>query len=40
VYALKTKLDLTENTGPALVGFYLNAQALAKASIVVYAQHP
>ena len=40
VYALKSSLELTETTGPALVGFYLNAQALAKASIVVYAQHP
>jgi Raf kinase inhibitor-like YbhB/YbcL family protein len=38
VYALKTKLPLDKNTGPALVGFNLNANALAKASIVFYAQ--
>jgi len=40
VYALKTKLDLKENATAALVGFYLNASALGKASIVAYAQHP
>jgi Raf kinase inhibitor-like YbhB/YbcL family protein len=38
VYALKTKLTLDKNTGPALVGFYLNANTIAKASIVMYAQ--
>jgi len=40
VFALKSKLDLKENAPAALVGFYLNAQALSKASIVAYAQHP
>ena len=38
VYALKTKLDLGKTTGPALVGFYINNNTLAKASIVMYAQ--
>jgi Raf kinase inhibitor-like YbhB/YbcL family protein len=38
VYALKTKLSQDKTTGPALVGFYANANALAKASIVFYAQ--
>ena len=37
VYALDVaKLDLTETTPPAMVGFFLNQQALAKASIVSY----
>ena len=37
VYALKTdKLGLTETTNPAVVGFYLWNQTLAKASIVAY----
>lgn len=37
VYALKTdKLELTENTGPAIVGFNLWNNTLAKASIVAY----
>jgi Raf kinase inhibitor-like YbhB/YbcL family protein len=40
VYALKTKIDLKESATAALVGFYLNSAALAKASIVAYAQHP
>lgn len=39
VYALKSKISLDKNTGPALVGFYLNANALEKASIVMYAQN-
>ena len=38
VYALKTKLTLDKTTGPALVGFYLGANTIAKASIVMYAQ--
>lgn len=38
VYALKTKLDLDKNASPAMVGFNLNANALAKASIVMYGQ--
>ncbi|HVW62463.1 MAG TPA: YbhB/YbcL family Raf kinase inhibitor-like protein [Puia sp.] len=38
VYALKTKLNLGENTTPPLVGFNINANTLAKASIVMYAQ--
>lgn len=37
VYALKTdKLGVTENTNPAIVGFNLWNQTLAKASIVAY----
>jgi len=37
VYALNVaKLDLTETTPPAMVGFFLNQHALAKASIVSY----
>lgn len=37
VYALKTdKLSLDENTNPAVVGFNLWNQTLAKASIVAY----
>jgi Raf kinase inhibitor-like YbhB/YbcL family protein len=37
VYALKTdKLGLDENINPAVVGFYLWNQTLAKASIVAY----
>jgi Raf kinase inhibitor-like YbhB/YbcL family protein len=38
VYALKSTLSLDRNTGPALVGFNLNANTIAKASIVMYAQ--
>ena len=39
VYALKTdKLGLDANASPALVGFYLNGQMLAKASVVAYYQ--
>jgi Raf kinase inhibitor-like YbhB/YbcL family protein len=38
VFALKGKLDLDKNTTPAVVGFYLNQQAIAKASLVIYAQ--
>lgn len=37
VYALKTeKLGLTDTTNPAVVGFYLWNQTLAKSSIVAY----
>ena len=37
VYALKTdKLGLDANASPAVVGYTLNSQALAKASIVFY----
>jgi Raf kinase inhibitor-like YbhB/YbcL family protein len=37
VHALDTeKLDLDENTSPALVGFMLNQHVLAKASLVAY----
>lgn len=37
VYALKTdKLGLNENTNPAVVGYYLWNNTLAKASIVTY----
>ncbi|PLK43613.1 YbhB/YbcL family Raf kinase inhibitor-like protein [Emticicia sp. TH156] len=38
VYALKTKLDLGKDARPPLVGFNLNANALAIASIVMYGQ--
>lgn len=38
VFALKTKLNLDKNTGAALVGFNINANTIAKASIVMYAQ--
>ncbi|HEY9045852.1 MAG TPA: YbhB/YbcL family Raf kinase inhibitor-like protein [Ohtaekwangia sp.] len=38
VYALKNKIDLDKNTGPALVGFYINQAVIAKASIVMYAK--
>jgi Raf kinase inhibitor-like YbhB/YbcL family protein len=38
VYALKNKLDLSKNASPALVGFYLSSNMLAKASIVFYGQ--
>jgi Raf kinase inhibitor-like YbhB/YbcL family protein len=38
VYALKTKLDLGKNASPAIVGFYLSNNMLAKASIVFYGQ--
>lgn len=40
VYALKSKIDLKETATAALVGFYLNSAALARASIIAYAQHP
>ena len=37
VYALKTdKLDLDDGAMPALVGFMLNRNALAKASLIAY----
>lgn len=37
VYALKTtKLGLDKNANPALVGYYLNSNALQKASVVMY----
>jgi Raf kinase inhibitor-like YbhB/YbcL family protein len=38
VYALKTKLPLDQHATAALVGFYLNGNAIQKASIVMYAQ--
>lgn len=40
VYALKTdKLGLDAKASPALVGYYLYGNTLAKASIVAYYQH-
>lgn len=37
VYALDVeKLDLGENTPPAMVGFFLNQHATAKASLIAY----
>ena len=38
VYAVKTKLDLNKTTTPAIVGFMLNSNLLAKASIVMYGK--
>lgn len=38
VYALKNKIDLDKNAMPAIVGFYLNQNMLAKASIVMYGK--
>ncbi len=38
VYALKAKIDLDKNASPAMVGFYLNSNLLAKASIVMYGK--
>jgi Raf kinase inhibitor-like YbhB/YbcL family protein len=38
VYALKNKLTLDKSATPPYVGFMLNAGALAKASLVFYAQ--
>lgn len=41
VYALKTdKLGLDANTNPAVVGYYLWNNTLAKSSIVAYYQRP
>ncbi len=37
VHALKTdKLGLDENTNPAIVGYYLSSNVIAKASIIAY----
>lgn len=38
VYALKSKIDLDKNASAAMVGFYLNSNMLAKASIVMYGK--
>ncbi len=39
VYALKTaKLDVNEKSSPAMVGFYLNNNTIAKASIIAFYQ--
>jgi Raf kinase inhibitor-like YbhB/YbcL family protein len=39
VYALKiAKLDLDEKASPAMVGFYLNNNTIAKASLMAYYQ--
>lgn len=40
VYALKTKLTLDKNANAALVGFNLNANTIAKASIVACVYVP
>lgn len=40
VYALKTTLQLDKGATPAFVGFNLNMNILAKASMVAYAVHP
>lgn len=39
VFALKTaKLGLDKNTNPSIVGFYINANTLAKATLTTYYQ--
>ena len=38
VYALRNRIDLDKNTPPAQVGFNLNSNMLAKASIVMYGK--
>jgi Raf kinase inhibitor-like YbhB/YbcL family protein len=39
IYALKTgKLDVTDKVSPALVGFMLHQNVIAKASLIVYAK--
>lgn len=38
VFALKTTLDLDKSTNPAVVGFNINANTIAKASIVIYGK--
>ncbi|RYU97289.1 YbhB/YbcL family Raf kinase inhibitor-like protein [Emticicia agri] len=38
VFALKTTLDLDKNTNPAVVGFNINANTIAKASMVIYGK--
>jgi len=39
VFALKTaKLGLDKNTNPSIVGFYINANTLAKATLTAYYQ--
>jgi Raf kinase inhibitor-like YbhB/YbcL family protein len=38
VHALSKKLDLNENTTPAIVGGNINANSVGKASILVYGQ--
>lgn len=38
VYALKSKIDLDKNASAAMVGFYLNNNMLAKASLVMYGK--
>lgn len=40
VYALKSKLNLDKDANPALVGFNLSANVIAKASIVAYVHVP
>lgn len=40
VYALKAKLNLDKDANPALVGFNLSANTIAKASIVAYVYVP
>ena len=38
VFALKGKLELDKNATPAVVGFYLSQQTIAKAALVMYGQ--
>ncbi|AFD08936.1 YbhB/YbcL family Raf kinase inhibitor-like protein [Solitalea canadensis] len=38
VYALKSKLEIDKNASAALIGFMLNANTIAKASIIAYGQ--
>ncbi|WP_116788977.1 YbhB/YbcL family Raf kinase inhibitor-like protein [Flavobacterium psychrotrophum] len=40
IYALKSKLNLDKDANPALVGFNLSANVIAKASIIAYVYVP
>ncbi|MUV04653.1 YbhB/YbcL family Raf kinase inhibitor-like protein [Flavobacterium rakeshii] len=40
VYALKNKINLDKDANPALVGFNLGANTIAKASIIAYVYVP
>lgn len=38
VYALRDKIEVDKNASPAMIGFNLNSNMLAKASIVMYGK--
>lgn len=40
VYALNGTISVNENTSAALVGFMLNLDTIAKASLLVYGKNP